>query len=51
MTDVTGFTTFLTYRSAFARLAQEQEPGLRGGAARGGGGLGAMTEGKPDVRP
>ena len=24
-----------------ARLAQEQEPGLRGGAARGGGGLGA----------
>ena len=42
MTDVTGFTTFLTYRSAVARLDQEQEPGVRGGAARGGGGLGQM---------
>jgi hypothetical protein len=27
----------------FARLAQEQEPGLRSGAARGRGGLGTMT--------
>ena len=26
-----------------ARLAQEQEPGVRGGPARGGGGLGPMT--------
>jgi len=28
---------------AVAGLAQVEEPGLRGGAARGGGGLGAMT--------
>jgi hypothetical protein len=27
-------------------LAQEQEPGVRGGGARGGGGLGQMTEGE-----
>ena len=26
-----------------AGLAQEQEPGVRGGAARGGGGLGQVT--------
>ena len=30
MTDVTGFTTFFDHRSAFAALAQEQDPCVRG---------------------
>ena len=41
MTDVTGFSTFSTYRSAFAALAQEQEPSR---ARRWGG---VMTAQRP----
>jgi hypothetical protein len=46
MIDRKEFEKRLRTLGPLSRLAQSEEFGLRGGEAGGGGGLGALTEGK-----